>query len=210
MHLLDKNMACCLMAWLTLLAAAWLTKHGHLLSRLDLCMRQGSFNYPTQHHHQHVAAAELGIAASLRAAAAGNHPHNLQISSCKLSGAGPDSAAILQALPGSTLTSLEYHTALPWLSNEALADDFGRALAGLQQLRQLNMSSRDTWHMFGATLRGFGTALTSLTRLSMPLVSNQFGQLVICHSSHGCITCRLCLGVCSTAWLYRRRHLLGS
>jgi hypothetical protein len=116
---------------------------------------------------------QLAIAAALHAAAAAaaSQPHGLHISSCKLIGAGPDSTAILQALPGSTLTSLDYNTTEPGEGQGtlALAKKVEEAMAATQQLRQLCISSCGTWVevVFNAALQHI-IGLTNLTSLTMP------------------------------------------
>jgi hypothetical protein len=109
--------------------------------------------------------AELAIAAALQAAAAAagagagaagaavGRLGGLRISSCKLTGAGRDSAAILQALPGSTLTSLDSGLKVPYSSpsllplEEAAATwgGIGSALPRLQQLRELRLDNSGTF-----------------------------------------------------------------
>uniref|UniRef100_A0A383VEZ7 Uncharacterized protein n=1 Tax=Tetradesmus obliquus TaxID=3088 RepID=A0A383VEZ7_TETOB len=94
--------------------AEWLTKYGHLAGSLELQLLPKDGKRSQQDCAPGVSQrtfTELAIAAALgKAAAAGSNSgssHGLCIRSCKLSDAGLDSAAILQALPGSTLTSLD-------------------------------------------------------------------------------------------------------
>jgi hypothetical protein len=92
-------------------------------------------------------SAEVAVAAALRTAAAGSRSGSLHITSCKMIQAGPDSAAILQAIPASKLTSLEVNYDF-WkprgTPEEMLLSDMlvlGQTIQSLQQLRQLRLSS---------------------------------------------------------------------
>lgn len=160
--------------------AEWLTKYGHLAGSLELQLLPKDGKSSQQDCTPGVSQrifTELAIAAALgKAAAAGSNSgssHGLCIRSCKLSDAGLDSAAILQALPGSTLTSLDLDLAISAKEEAtALMDRLSTVLPSLQQLRQLQLEDYD-FHdheiTCDAALSGFGT-LTSLTRLVLHYV----------------------------------------
>ncbi|WIA40002.1 hypothetical protein OEZ86_013428 [Tetradesmus obliquus] len=161
--------------------AEWLTKYGHLAGSLELQLLPKDGKSSQQDCAPGVSQrtlTELAIAAALgKAAAAGSNSgssHGLCIRSCKLSDAGLDSAAILQALPGSTLTSLDLDLAISSKEEAtALMDRLSTVLPSLQQLRQLQLEDYD-FHdheiTCDAALSGFGT-LTSLTRLVLHYVA---------------------------------------
>jgi hypothetical protein len=156
---------CCYCLLLLYHAAAWLSKHGHLLSELQLHMGQN----PSDR-----AAAATAVAAALHEAAASSRSGNLHITSCKLRAAGPDSADILQALPASKLTSLEFEISIPdETPTDAMLWDMamlGRAISSLQQLRQLRLSDCIGDAGVGLALRRLSN-LTNLTSLTMPQVT---------------------------------------
>ncbi|WIA40003.1 hypothetical protein OEZ86_013429 [Tetradesmus obliquus] len=115
--------------------AGWLAKYGRLAGSLELqLLPEGAFsNRGDTASTSQRSATELAIAAALESAAAGSSsssssssPGGLCLRSCKLSGAGLDCATILQALPGSSLTSLDLQLKLP---DDADDDDI-RALIG--------------------------------------------------------------------------------
>ncbi|KAF6263782.1 hypothetical protein COO60DRAFT_343418 [Scenedesmus sp. NREL 46B-D3] len=133
--------------------AAWLSRHGPLLSKLD---QHDKLDSASNLSPEQQAAAEQAIAAALReaaaqaaAAAAAAAPElgaGLHITSCKMECGQPESANILQALPGSTLTSLTYSIKFPeGMPAEVVGasiDRVGQALAGLHQLRQMDLFSQ--------------------------------------------------------------------
>ncbi|WIA19719.1 hypothetical protein OEZ85_005645 [Tetradesmus obliquus] len=157
--------------------AEWLTKYGHLAGSLELQLLPKDGKSSQQDCAPGVSQrtfTELAIAAALgKAAAAGSNSgssHGLCIRSCKLSDAGLDSAAILQALPGSTLTSLDLDLAISAKEEAtALMDRLSTVLPSLQQLRQLQLEC-DHEITCDAALSGFGT-LTSLTCLVLHYVA---------------------------------------
>jgi hypothetical protein len=123
-------------------------------------------------------AAALETAAAAAAAAAGsNSTGGLRIQSCKLSQAGTDCTAILQALPGSTLTSL--HIDMGFCCKDvdaedvqAMMDRLAAVLPSLHQLRQLHLDDMTYFEhevSYDAVPAGFG-ALTNLTQLLLPMV----------------------------------------
>jgi hypothetical protein len=162
--------------------AVWLANHAHLLNSLELVLADSNKHdaatnlSPKQH-----AAAKLAIAAGLQEAAAPacGQAGGLHITSCKIECGQAMSAAILQTLPGSTLTSLHYDICIPDYAEReditAVLRRVGQVLAGLQQLRQLDLQScfdRCEDLCIGPSLPGF-SALTQLTRLRL----SQVGRL---------------------------------
>jgi hypothetical protein len=124
----------------------------------------------------HRLSIELAIAAALeKAAAAGG----MCIRSCKLAGASFDSTAVLQALPGSTLTSLDLDLQTPEKATasetQALMGRLSTVLPSLQQLQRLRLHDATfydhdiTWD---AVLSGF-SALTNLTHVNLPEVGSK-------------------------------------
>jgi hypothetical protein len=160
-----------------MLLAGWLAKCGCLVSTLELKMLPKPSKYALSSRLSERTAAEQAIATALQAASAAgaatdSGASGLIMRSCKLSNVGLGSAAILQALPGSTLTSLEFNInladATPANAVRALSAELGTALQRLQQLQMLSLSScgsneRDLG--FDLPLRGFGD-LTNLTAWS--------------------------------------------
>jgi hypothetical protein len=144
-------------------AAAWLVKRGHLLNELQLDVAQMRSDR---------AAAEIAVAAALQAAAAGSRTGSLHITSCSLFEAGPDSTAILQALPASKLTSLAFNFSVPY--DNPAENTFvsmvvlGHALSSMQQLRQLKLSDNNCMDGIdmGLALQSM-SALTNLTSLTL-------------------------------------------
>jgi hypothetical protein len=122
------------------------------------------------------AAAETAVAAALHEVAASSRSGSLHITSCKLTAAGPDSADILQALPASKLTSLEFEICIPddTLIAAKLLDMalLGRAFSSMQQLRQLKLSDDFCMGDVGVALAlRRMSALTNLTSLTVPEVT---------------------------------------
>jgi hypothetical protein len=132
--------------------AAWLSKHARLLNQLDLTITDPEDYDPDDDDstlsYEQLAAAEQAIAAALQQAASNAAPgqsRGVYVASCEIAYGGTDSAAILQALPGNTLTSLVYRVALPMMQQAdvtAALSRIGEALAGLQQLQKLELHSR--------------------------------------------------------------------
>jgi hypothetical protein len=122
------------------------------------------------------STTELAIAEALQKAAAGSSSSGgLCIRSCRLAGAGLNSAAILQALPGSCLTSLRLDMRTPVAAASDIHALMGRlagVLPSLQQLQELHFF--DCFYCnhkvaYNAVISGFG-ALTNLTSLTLPEV----------------------------------------
>jgi hypothetical protein len=149
------------------------------------------------------SAAELAIAAALeKATAAGSSSgsSSLCIRSCKLKGAGLDSTAILQALPGSSLTSLRLDLQMPHKADasdiHALMDRLATVLPSLQQLQQLTVYDIAFWThelAYDRMLSGF-SALTNLTSLTLPEVGG--GTQCIRNYRGACTLTGAFFGVC--------------
>jgi hypothetical protein len=202
----------------TICAAAWLAKHGHLLNRLQL-----NFGDDDTDH----AAEETAVAAALQEAAAGSRSGSLHITSCKLEAAWFASTAILQALPASKVTSLEFGIRIPSVTSESTyfrrMRVLGQAFSRLQQLRQLNLSleSSHAEPGVGRVLRHM-SALTNLTSLTVPEVRNTRARITTVEKV---LFARCCFGqhlqlltmlfaahatlVCMTSALHQWRSMLA-
>jgi hypothetical protein len=164
--------------------AGWLAKCGCLAESLELQFivkdagREQAALCASQKEWR--STIELAVAAALEkaaAAAASNSTGGLRIQSCKLLQAGTDCTAILQALPGSTLTSL--HMDMGFCCKDVDAEEveamMGRlaaVLPSLHQLRQLHLDDMTYFEhevSYDAVPAGFG-ALTNLTQLLLPMV----------------------------------------
>jgi hypothetical protein len=156
------------------------------------------------------SAAELAIAAAIGEAAvpaegssssssSSSSKGGLCICHCKLAVAGLNSTAILQALPGSCLTSLEMDMNVSDYTDPeiyATIDRLAVVLPSLQQLRELHLN--DNYHFshmvpYDAVLSGLG-ALTSLTGLTLPDVSSgkQGPSCSAAQTSGVSVTCLVC------------------
>lgn len=162
----------------------WLAKCACLVDSLELQLSPSVFGCTTCPSTSQQSATELTYAAALQKAAAAG-PDGLRIRSCKLAGVGLESAAILQALPGSTLTSLELHLRVPRdeaaSGAHALMGRLSKVLPSLQQLHELRLRgcSFDGAVSYAPVLCGFG-ALTNLTSLSLPEVGDTQGMYLSC------------------------------
>jgi hypothetical protein len=184
---------CCPIIRCPLVPSAWLSKHARLLNQSELTIRDPEDYDPDDDDSTlsrgQLAAAEQAIAAALQQAAENAAPgqsHGLYITSCEIASGGVDSAAILQALPGNTLTSLVYRAALPMMQQAevtAALSRIGQALEGLQQLQILELHSRfDCYEedvCCGPALFG-SSAMSQLTRVEL----GQVGK----HVAASCIT----------------------
>jgi hypothetical protein len=165
--------------------AGWLAKCGSLAETLELQLlpKGADWKCNTLSASQR-SATKLAVAAALEkaAAAAGSNSGfgGLRIQSCKLEAAGAECAAILQALPASTLTNLDLDLYF-WKGTDAASicatmDRLAAVLPSLQQLQQLKLQYF-THHQhniyFDRVLSGFG-ALTNLTQLDLLEVRCRF------------------------------------
>jgi hypothetical protein len=163
------------------LAAGWLAKCGPLVSSLELQLIPKGVCWRDLPIASQRSQAELAIAAALETAAAAA-AGGLRICSCKLAHAGLDIGAVLQALPASSLTSLDVELDLVPCIHEngaaaeiqALMTELSTVLPSLQQLLQLRLQYfdfDDRGAAFAPVVSGFG-ALTNLTHLELSMVSD--------------------------------------
>jgi hypothetical protein len=143
------------------------------------------------------SAIELAIAAALEKAAVAA-AGGLHIRSCKLSGASLDITAVLQALPASSLTSLDLSLHLNQVAADsdihALMGRLSTALPSLHQLQKLHLlddSFYDHYIAVGPVLSGFG-ALTNLECLVLSQVTGM-QRLSCSRGGRGVVELRHCL-----------------